>query len=170
VAAGSKKYRFAVGTDDSLYMRFNNGSTWLPWTPLGGYLTSSPAAASLGAGHVRVFARGGDGYVYKQYLTAGAPAGTFARRLVALCSALAPAPARAAADPADGAYLDSYGGPQLLDGAASRWLGGRLTANPAVLFQGADVLLAGRGGDGGLWLYDGRPDHSGWVGLGGFLL
>ena len=216
VAAGSKKYLFAVGTDHSLYMRFNNGSTWLPWTPLGGYLTSSPAAASLGAGHVRVFARGGDGsmwsrefldgawsawtghggylasaptatadpglgrievdvrggdgYVYKQYLTAGAPAGTFARRLVALCSALALAPARAAADPADGAYLDSYGGPQLLDGAASRSIGGRLTANPAVLFQGADVLLAGRGGDGGLWLYDGRPDHSGWVGLGGFLL
>ena len=216
VAAGSRSYLFAVGTDHSLYYRFHNGSTWLPWTPLGGYLSGSPAAASLGAGHVRVFGRGrdgslwsreflngawsgwtgqggyssspptatadpglerlevdvrgGDGYVYRQYLLPGDPAGTFGRRQVALCSALAMAPERAATDPADGAYLDGNGVPHLLDGAVSTSLGGRLTANPAVQFVGDDVLLAGRGGDGSLWVYDGRPGHSGWVGLGGYLL
>jgi len=88
---------------------------------------------------------------------------------VALCSALVLGPARAATDPADGAYLDGVGVPQLLDGPVSRSLGGRLTATPAVRFEGGDVLLAGRGGDSALWLYDGRPGGNGWVSLGGSL-
>ena len=66
VAAGTKSYLFAVGTDHVLYMRFHNGSSWGPWTALGGYLTSSPAAASLGSGHVRVFARGGNGSLWSR--------------------------------------------------------------------------------------------------------
>jgi hypothetical protein len=211
--AGTASYVFAVGTDQALWYRIGTGGDWTPWRTLGGRLSSSPSAASLGTGHVRVFGRGsdgtmwsreflngawsgwtahggylsspptatadpargrvevdvrgGDGYVYKQYLTPGAPAGTFTRRPVALCSGLVPSAARAASDPADGAYLDSDGVPQLLDGGVSRSVGGRLTANPAVQFEGDDVLLAGRGGDGALWLYDGRPGSSGWVSLGG---
>jgi hypothetical protein len=79
-------------------------------------------------------------------------------------------PLRSSTDPADGAYLDGAGGPRLLDGWSSHPLGGWLTANPAVRFLGPDVMLAGRGGDGSLWLYDGRPGHAGWTGLGGYLL
>ncbi|HEY4605106.1 MAG TPA: hypothetical protein VIH08_12300 [Blastococcus sp.] len=213
--AGPASYVFVVGTDQSLWYRVDSGGGWSTWRPLGGRLTSTPAAASLGEGHVRVFGRGGDGtmwsreflngawsawtghggylsspptatadpsrqrievdvrggdgYVYKQFLTAGATAGTYTRRAVALCSALVLGPARAATDPADGAYLDGVGVPQLLDGPVSRSLGGRLTATPAVRFEGGDVLLAGRGGDSALWLYDGRPGGNGWVSLGGSL-
>jgi hypothetical protein len=216
VAAGTTSYLFAVGTDHVLYVRFHNGTSWGPWTALGGYLTSSPAAASLGAGHVRVFARGGngtlwsrefldgtwsdwvghggylsspptatadpglerlevdvrggDGYVWKQYLPVGEATSTFAWRRVALCSALSLATARGDSDSADGAYLDANGVPQLLDGPSSRSPGGRLTANPALRFAGADVMLAGRGGDGAIWFYDGRLGHPGWTSLGGYIL
>jgi hypothetical protein len=143
---------------------------WEGWTGHGGYLASAPTAtADPGLERIEVDVRGGDGYVYRQYLPAGAPAGTYGRHRVAVCSTLAMAAVRGTADPADGAYLDSYGFPRLLDGATSRSLGGQLSANPAVLFDGTHVLLAGRGGDGRLWLYDGRVG-SGWVGLGGFLL
>ena len=89
---------------------------------------------------------------------------------MALCSALSLATARSASDSADGAYLDGNGVPQLLDGPSSRSLGGRLTANPALRFAGADVMIAGRGGDGAIWFYDGRPGHTDWTSLGGYLL
>jgi len=162
---------FARGGDGALWSREFLSGHWSPWYRHGGYLTAPPTAtADAGLGRIEVDVRGGDGYVYKQYLPVGVPTTAFALRPVALCSALSMATARGAADSGDGIYLDAGGSPQLLDGAASRALGGQLSANPAVRFAGADVMLAGRGGDGSLWVYDGRPGHPRWTGLGGYLL
>lgn len=70
-AAGSTSYVFVVGLDGSLFYRADDGSGWGRWTTLGGYLTASPAAASLGEGHVRVFGRGLDGQMWSRELRNG---------------------------------------------------------------------------------------------------
>jgi hypothetical protein len=158
---------FARGVDGAMWSREFLKNAWSGWIGHGGYLSSPPTAtADPSMGRIEVGVRGGDGIYYKQYLAAGDPGHTFTRRLLRLCSALALDPERSETDPADGIYLDATGAPQLLDGAVSRPLGGKLTTNPGVAFDGGDVLLAGRGGDGALWLYDGRAGR-GWVKLGG---
>ena len=217
INAGSKIYLFAIGTDNVLYMRFHNGTGWLPWTALGGHLTSSPAAASLGEGHVRVFARGGDGalwsreavngvwspwtslggyvsgqpaaaadtgagvvrvsvrgfdgQVYGQALAVGASPGSYVTRDLAVCSSPALATVQVPGAAAEAAYLDSSASPRVLDaGGAELSIGGRLTSTPAVDSAAGSFLVAGRGGDNALWLYDGRPGGAGWMSLGGRLL
>ncbi len=42
------------------------GSTWTQWSPLGGYLTSGPDAASPGDGRLEVFVRGGDSQLWQR--------------------------------------------------------------------------------------------------------
>jgi hypothetical protein len=50
---------FVRGGDNALWHKwFQNG--WSGWESLGGYLTSSPAAASWSYGRIDVFVRGGD--------------------------------------------------------------------------------------------------------------
>ena len=66
VAAGSTSYVFVTGITGELWYRANSGGGWGPWTSLGGYLTASPAAASLGDGHVRVFGRGMQGELWSR--------------------------------------------------------------------------------------------------------
>jgi hypothetical protein len=68
VAAGSTSYVFVTGITGELWYRANGGGGWGPWTSLGGYLTASPAAASLGDGHVRVFGRGITGELWSREL------------------------------------------------------------------------------------------------------
>src|SRR6185295_11406439 len=60
VTAGTTAYVMTVGSDGALWTRSDSGSGWGAWTSLGGRLTASPAVASLGSGHLRVFGRGGD--------------------------------------------------------------------------------------------------------------
>ena len=72
VSAGATTYAFVVGTDGGLHFRTLTDGTWSGWAGLGGSLTSSPAAASLGDGHVRVFGRGGDGSLFSRELRNGA--------------------------------------------------------------------------------------------------
>jgi hypothetical protein len=86
------------------------------------------------------------------------------------CSALALSAVRAAGDPAGGAFVDSRGGPRLLEATTSRPLGGVVTSTPAVEFPEGDVVVAGRGLDNALWLYDGRSATPGWRSLGGYIL
>ena len=216
VSAGSTDYVFAVGTNGVLFYRADSGTGWSAWTALGGYMTSSPASASLGDGHVRVFGRGGDGglwtreavggvwsawaplggflsgqpaaaadladgvvtvsvrgndgQVYEQALAEGATSGTYVKRDLAVCSGLGAAATRDSAAPAQTAFLDSRASPLVLDGAgAVQPIGGGLTSTPAVESAGGGFLVAGRGGDNALWVYDGRPGGSGWLSLGGSL-
>jgi hypothetical protein len=155
---------FGRGSDGAMWSReFRNGA-WSRWIGHGGSLSSSPSATVDAVGErIEVDVRGSNGYVYRQYLTAGAPAGRYIRGSMTLCSTPARGPVQAVTDPADGVHLDVNG----VDGWASRSLGGRLTSNPAVRFEGTDVLVAGRGGDGALWFYDGRAGRNKWVSLGG---
>jgi hypothetical protein len=71
VTSGSTSYAFVVGGDGALYVRADAGSGWSGWVSLGGYLTSSPAAASLGDGHLRVFGRGGDNGLWSREFAGG---------------------------------------------------------------------------------------------------
>ena len=64
-----------AGLTGDLWYRANPGGGWGPWTNLGGYLTASPAAASLGTGQVRVFGRGLDGQLWSRELTNGSWSG-----------------------------------------------------------------------------------------------
>jgi hypothetical protein len=75
VVAGTTSYVFVTGLDGTLFYRANSGGGWGPWTTLGGYLTASPAAASLGSGHVRVFGRGLDGQLWSRELSGGSWSG-----------------------------------------------------------------------------------------------
>ena len=61
--SGSRLDVLAQGTNGALYQKTWTGS-WSNWTSLGGSLTSSPAATSLGNGLIDVFARGTDGAVW----------------------------------------------------------------------------------------------------------
>jgi hypothetical protein len=69
--AGTTSYLFVVGGDGGLYYRAGSGTSWGPWASLGGRLTSTPAAASLGNGHVRVFGRGADGTLWSREFSNG---------------------------------------------------------------------------------------------------
>jgi hypothetical protein len=66
VAAGSTSYVFVTGLTGVLWYRATSGGGWGAWTSLGGYLSASPAAVSLGDGHVRVFGRGLDGQLWSR--------------------------------------------------------------------------------------------------------
>jgi hypothetical protein len=213
---GTTSYVFVAGTTGNLWYRANSGSGWGPWTSLGGVLAASPAAASLGAGQVRVFGRGIDGqlwsreltdgtwspwtahggyltapptatadqnsnrievlvrgldgYSYAQTLAAGDGAVPYQRRGIVGCSAVALGASRVTGDPAGGVLLDSANAPRMLEPASARSLGGALTSTPAVQFPGGEYVVAGRGTDGSLWLYDGRTGGSGWRSLGGYIV
>ena len=149
---------FVTGTDNNLYhMSVVNGKQ-SGWENLGGYLTSSPAAASPGSGRVNVFVRGSDGAVYQRYwpnagswsnwtsLGGQIPAGTGpaasswgSGRLDLLVQGM------------NGAlYHKSYSG-----STWSSWenLGGYLTASPAAATApGSKIIdVFVRGSDNGLW-------------------
>ncbi|WP_369139687.1 M12 family metallo-peptidase [Modestobacter versicolor] len=164
---------FGRGSDGSLWSRELVGGTWQNWVGHGGYLTAPPTAtASTASGTVVVAVRGTDGYTYQQSLPKGSGAGTYVRRDVVACSALALSPVSTAADVATAAYLDSAGTPRLLDAAGrSQALTGAFTSNPAVQFPSGGFALVGRGMDNALWFYDGRSGGAGgWVSLGGYVL
>jgi hypothetical protein len=223
VSAGSTAYAFVVGLNGALFYRADSGSGWGPWTTLGGVLTASPAAASLGDGHVRVFGRGTDGQLWTRelrngswspwvglggYLTAS-PTATADIRIgrivvevrgqdgynweqalspgsgpvpyqwvgVATCSSFAMSAVRAGDDPTHGAYLGWAGLTTVYTRGYSSHLSGTFTSNPAVsFFSDGNLLVAGRGLDGALWVFDTRTpggpflwNHT-WTSLGGYIL
>jgi hypothetical protein len=221
VSAGSTSYAFVVGRNGALFYRADAGDGWGPWTSLGGVLTATPAAASLGSGHLRVFGRGADGQLWSRELRNGswsawaglggnltappsATADTLHDRVVVLvrgqdgynweqdlaagsgpapyqwvgiatCSSFAMDAVRAGSDPTRGAYLWGRT-PVIYRGPWSTHIDGTFTSNPAVaFFSDGNALVAGRGLDGALWVFDTRTpggpnlwDHT-WQSLGGYL-
>jgi hypothetical protein len=159
---------FGRGSDGGLWSREFTAGAWGAWVGHGGYLSSPPTATTdLAQNRIEVDLRGGDGYLYEVHLPAGVRTAPFQRKLMTVCSALAMGPTRAVTDPARGVYLDLNNVPRLLEGWGSRSFGGSFTSTPAVHFSVNDVLVAGRGSDGALWLYDGRAGRKRWVNLGG---
>jgi hypothetical protein len=63
---------FVRGTDNGLWHRWSDdgGVTWGNWEPLGGILTSDPAAVSWSSGKVDVVARGTDNAIWIRSWTA----------------------------------------------------------------------------------------------------
>ena len=71
VFSGSTNNVFVIGGDGAVWTRSNAGAGWGGWSSLGGYFVTSPAAASLGNGHIRVFGTGADGALWTNELSAG---------------------------------------------------------------------------------------------------
>jgi len=61
---------FVRGTDNGLWQRTWNGTSWSPWVSLGGVLTSSPAAVSWGPNRLDVFVRGTDNALWHKWYDA----------------------------------------------------------------------------------------------------
>jgi len=181
---------FVRGTDNALWWKNLNKTTqsWSAWQNLGGYLTSSPAAASRTTDEISVFVRGGDGALWSRNIQAGSANWSswtsLGGRLLA------------GTDPAACPHVFPVGGGSIIEGISvlvtgtghalwhktynspptggwSAWenLGGYLTSSPAAAMTDKDpdgfpILHAYvRGGDGALWEYGGS-----WSKIGGQLL
>lgn len=57
---------FVWGADNALWQNTYKNGAWGSWTSLGGTITASPTAASLGRDRIDVFVRGTDGKVYQK--------------------------------------------------------------------------------------------------------
>jgi hypothetical protein len=55
---------FAKGTDNQLWHKWWNGSSWSGWENLGGVFLHNPAAVSWGPNRIDVFVEGTDNHVY----------------------------------------------------------------------------------------------------------
>lgn len=58
---------FARGTDNAMYHRWWNGSSWGGWESLGGIITSEPVAVSWAPNRIDVFAKGQDNAVWHRW-------------------------------------------------------------------------------------------------------
>ena len=124
-----------------------------------------------------VLVRGVDGYNWEQALAPGSGPVPYQWVGIATCSSFAMGAVREGDDPVRGAYLDRANRPLIHGGGESTAVGGMFTSNPAVTsFPGGNALVAGRGLDGALWVFDtrtpggpGLANHS-WQSLGGDIL
>jgi endoglucanase len=172
VTSGSRLDVFGVGTDQALWLRWWNGTSWSNWGSLGGRLTSSPAVASQG-NRIDVFARATDNALWHLWFN-----GSTWSAWESLGGALIAAPA--AASPASG-QLDVFAVGtdravyrRIFNGTAwSGWelLGGRLTSDlGAVSWGQGRIDVFGRATDNALWhrAFNGSS-WSNWESLGGVL-
>ena len=163
---------FVRGSDNGMWHKVWNGSSWSGWTPMGGVLTADPGVASWGPNRVDVFVRGTDNGMWHKwgdgnswtgwegqggYLTSGPDVASWgAGRLDVFVRG------------ADNGLWHKFWA-----GGWSGWepLGGVLTSDPAAVSWGpnrVDVFV--RGTDNGLWrkAWDGGR-WTGWEQLGGNL-
>ena len=165
---------FVRGTDNAIYHRAWNGSTWAAWESLGGTSLSGPAAVSWGPNRIDVFVRGSDNQLYHRWWY-----GTGWSAWEALGGTLSSAPAVASWGPnrldvfVRGTDYHLYR--RAFDG--TKWLpwedlGGTLTSDPAAGSWGANRIdVFARGTDNGLWhrWWDGTKWNA-WESLGGTMI
>jgi hypothetical protein len=136
-----------------------DGTRWVPWTSLGGTISGAPAAsADRAAGTIRVVVRGTSGVLYDKVLTATGTSRGFSS--LGRTSWSAPGITQGA-----GPLLVSRNDttPAVVRGAFATAVGGSLSGAPAAVQRsGSSWVLLGRGTDGALWTYDGRPGHYTW--------
>jgi hypothetical protein len=58
---------FVKGTDNALYHKWWNGSSWRGWENLGGRIDGAPTAVSWGPNRIDVFARGMNNHMYHKW-------------------------------------------------------------------------------------------------------
>ncbi|MFC7489716.1 MULTISPECIES: PQQ-dependent sugar dehydrogenase [unclassified Knoellia] len=151
---------------DALWRIRWDGTRWTPWSTIHGGVSSAPAAAAdRTSGTVRVLVRGRDGRLWDSILTS-----TGIRRGWAAVGSRQTSSAPAVT-PGSGVVLTRNGvTPVVAIGSFVTAIGGELTGAPAVASRGTDSWVAfGRGNDGALWTYDGRPGRHTWSRVGGAL-
>jgi hypothetical protein len=165
---------FVRGSDNSLFQKTWNGTSWSGWTGLGGILTSSPDAVSWGSNRLDLFVRGSDNQLYHK-----SSDGSTWSNWEALGGVLTSGPG--VASWASG-RLDIFvrGTDNALwhkwwDNTTgwSGWenLGGILTSDPAAVSWGTNrVDIFVRGTDNGLWQRSWNgTSWSSWISLSGTL-
>lgn len=169
---------FVTGMNHALYHMWIDNAGTHGWEKLGGYLTSSPAAASRGAGMIDVFVRGGNGALYQRSTTNG---GTSWSTWANIGGVILPDTAPAVTARAGGYDVFVTGMNHALyqktwqNGEWSTWtsLDGYLTSSPTATWRSdpakaLDVFV--RGGDGAFWWRSGSGTPitwSSWVSIGG---
>lgn len=157
---------FGQGTDGQLWEKAGSG----PWQPLGGALTSKPAAVQAGISQA-VFVRGTDGAIWWRANTAGATWGPWRKVGGQVLSGTGPG---AVAD-GTGSHILAVGTDHSLYLATAsisgfRPVGGRTDASPALTTGGGPGLIGYvEGTDGQLWFSNVSLAGNGWSPLGGRL-
>jgi hypothetical protein len=145
------------GNDGSAWLMLRRFGAWTRWLGLGGFFTSAPSVAVIGS-ELRLFGRGGNGYVYSRRVQLwGTPITPWQLTGPLTTSAVGPpevpAPTEAYAYRGAGNQLYWYNG-------TSTNLGGIITSAPDAL---TSSIIVARGADNALWMnLDGT-----WRSLGG---
>lgn len=170
---------FARGTDEGVWQRHWNGTSWAAaWTSLGGTVTADLAAAGQGSSRIDLFVRGGDSQLYHRAWTAASWSqwsplgGVLSSGPGTSVRSSTPATVDVWAAGMDGQLYHKWSADSGNTYSAWEALGGFLTSDPAAVSWSAgrvDVFV--RGGDQQLyhrWWVSGGG-WSGWQGLGGIL-
>lgn len=166
---------FVKGTDNALWYRTWNGTTWGAWTSLGGVLTSDPSAVSGGANQIDVFARGTDNSIWHRAWN-GTSWSSWDNAVGGTATS-APASASWAIGRIDVVVRGTDNALHHRAWNGTSWgawdtvgAGGYATSNPGVVAWGANRLdVVVRGTDNAVWHIsgDGTGTWSAWDSLGG---
>ncbi|MBC9822204.1 PQQ-dependent sugar dehydrogenase [Terrabacter sp. MAHUQ-38] len=161
---------FAVASTGSAWRKHFNGTSWSGWVSAGGVFTSGLSASAKAAnGTILVTGRGTNGATYERVFTPSGASTGWVRRY----DNLAAWSDRALGDTWPGRALVAVGNG--VDRHAVLQRGSTLTGLAPVFTSAPDVvtradgtfLLFGRGADGHLWVYSGRPGAYTSTSLGG---
>ena len=163
---------FVRGSNNAVFQKTWNGTSWSSWTSLGGVVIGAPDVASWGSNRIDLFVRGSDSALYHRFWN-----GTAWSSWERLGGLLTSAPAVASSG---SGHLDVFvrGSDNALyhlawTGTAwTKWerLGGILTSDPAAVSSTAtSVDVVARGTDNALWRLSWNGKWSSWQRLGGFL-
>ena len=160
--AANRLDAFVRGTDNGLWHRTWDGTTWGGWESMGGVLTSDPSAVSTGPNSIDIFVRGTDYGIWHRTWNGTSWGAWDPLGGVATSRAAAASPA---AGKLDIVVLGTDHGlwHRAWDGTAwGPWSsgGGVATSDPSAVFSSASQLdVVVRGTDNGLW-------HRPWNGTG----
>jgi hypothetical protein len=165
---------FVKGTDNAMYHKWWNGSTWGGYESLGGVLNSAPAAVSWGPNRIDVFAKGTDNALWHKWWSGTAWGGW-----ESLGGVLDSAPCAVSwganrldifVKGTDNALWHKWWNGTAWGGWES--LGGEITSPPRAVSWGANRLdVFARGTDGAMWhkWWNGSA-WGGWESLGGVIV
>jgi hypothetical protein len=164
---------FVRGTDNALWRRSWNGTSWSAWSSLGGTLTSDPSAVSQGPNHIDVFVRGTDNAIWHRAWN-GSLWSTWDSSVGGTATS-APDAASWGVGRLDVVVRGTDNGLWHRSWNGTSWgswdqVGGMATSDPTIVAAGAgQVHVFVRGVDGGIWTRSGNGGGtwSAWDTIGG---